>query len=95
MSLFYKPIRSNTPTKDGKFLYHPCLVKCKHVALTDDIAQDIAHMSAMSVGFVHSIIRNLVEAISKRLMNSKSVKLEGFGSVTLLINIVVSGGEGR
>ena len=85
MSLFYKPIRSNTPTKDGKYLYHPCLVKFKHVALTDDIAQDRAHTSAMRVGDVHSIMRNLVEAMSKRLMNSQSVKLEGFGSFTMVI----------
>ena len=59
------------------------MVKSKHVVKTQELAEEIAEMSALSEGDVHSVIRNLMKCMRRHLLDSQSVQLEGFGTFTV------------
>lgn len=91
MTLFYKALQSSLAAKDGKKKYHPRLVKMKKVVTTQKIGELIAEKSSLTPGDVHNVIRNLMTVMREQLMNSRSVKLDGLGTFTV---IATSSGRG-
>jgi len=83
MTLIFKPVRSSIADKDGLKLFHPCLIKMQTIDLST-IAEGIAEVSSLSLGDVHSVITNLMKSMRNHLLNSNSVKLDGFGTFTII-----------
>lgn len=83
MALIYKPVRSSIASKDGLKRFHPRLIKVDTVDLST-IAEEITEVSAVSSGDVHSVITNLMSSMRTHLLNSNSVKLDGFGTFTVI-----------
>lgn len=84
MALIYRAIQSTIANKGGEKLWHLSLVKMKDVIVTQTLAEQIAEKSALSVGDVHSVIRNLMSTMRTHLLNSYTVKLEGLGTFTMI-----------
>lgn len=83
MALIFKPVRSSIANKAGNRLFHPCLIKMDTVDLPA-IAKEITELSSVSPGDVHSVITNLMSSMRRHLLNSNSVKLNGFGTFTII-----------
>ena len=83
MALIFKPVRSSIASKDGLKRFHPRLIKMDTVDLST-IASEITEVSAVSPGDVHSVITNLMSSMRTHLLNSNSVKLDGFGTFTVI-----------
>lgn len=84
MPLLYKALQSSLPSKDGKKKWHPRLVKFKKVVDTQKVGEMIAEKSSLTPGDVHNVMRNLVAVMSDLLLNSRTVRLDGLGSFTVL-----------
>lgn len=84
MPLFYKPLQSNIAAKDGNKKWHPCLVKFNKIVTTQKIGELIADKSSLTPGDVHNTIRNLMSVMRDQLMNSRTVKLDGLGTFTVI-----------
>jgi len=84
MPLLYKAFQSSLPSKDGKKKWHPRLIKFKKVVDTQKIGETIAAKSSLTPGDVHNVIRNIVDVMSSSLLNSRTVRLDGFGTFTVI-----------
>ena len=82
--LIYKAVQSNIASKDKKKKWHPCLIKMGNVVDTQMIGETIAERSSLTAGDVHNVIRNLMAVMREQLLNSRTVKLEGLGTFTLV-----------
>ena len=71
MPLFYRARQSQLKTKEGKKQWHLTLVKVGKMVTSQQLAE------------VHNVIRNLMTAMRKELLNSRSVRLEGLGTFTM------------
>ena len=86
MPLLYKGLQSNLASKDGKKKWHPRLVKFRRVVDTQRIGEMIAAKSSLTPGDVHNVVRNIVDVMSDALLNSRTVRLDGFGTFTVIAN---------
>lgn len=84
MSLFFKALHSSLPSKDGKKKWHPRLVKMKEIVSTQKVGELIAEKSSLTPGDVHNVIRNLMTVMREQLMNSRSIRLDGLGTFTVM-----------
>ncbi|NDW13196.1 DNA-binding protein [Bacteroides sp. 214] len=91
MALIYKAIQSQLPTKEGKKLYYPRLIKMGRVVDTQKLGELIAEKASLTPGDVHNVIRNLMSVMRQQLLNSRSVRLNGLGTFTMIAH---SGGNG-
>jgi predicted histone-like DNA-binding protein len=91
MPLLYKALQSSLPSKDGKNRWHLRLMKFRKVVDTQKIGEMIAAKSSLTPGDVHSVVRNMVDVMSNALLNSQTVRLDGFGTFTV---IAKTGGKG-
>ena len=82
MPLFYRARQSQLKTKEGKKQWHLTLVKVGKMVTSQQLAEVIAEKSSLTPGDVHNVIRNLMTAMRKELLNSRSVRLEGLGLFT-------------
>ena len=82
--MIYKAVQASMPNKDGKKLYHHSLVKFNKVVTTQGLGEEIAKKASLTPGDVHNVIRNLMEVMRDKLLNSQSVKLDGLGSFTMI-----------
>ncbi|NDV58069.1 HU family DNA-binding protein [Bacteroides sp. 519] len=85
MPLLYKAFQSQLPTKSGEYLYYPRLVKAGTIDSTE-IAKKVSWATSLTVGDVQNVIHSLTEVMSDHLMNSMSVKLDGFGTFTMMVS---------
>ena len=83
MPLFYRARQSQLKTKEGKKKWHLTLVKVGKMVTSQQLAEVIAEKSSLTPGDVHNVIRNLMTAMRKELLNSRSVRLEGLGTFTM------------
>lgn len=51
---------------------------------TQMIGETIAERSSLTAGDVHNVIRNLMAVMREQLLNSRTVKLEGLGTFTMV-----------
>ncbi len=91
MPLFYKSRQSTFESKDKKKKWFPRLVKVGKMVETEVLAQQIAFSSSLTPGDVQNVLANLTEVMRQHLMNSRSVRLAGLGSFTV---IAKAGGNG-
>lgn len=87
MPLIYKPYQSTMKTKDSKKLFYPRLVKMGKVVDTQKLGELIAQKASLTPGDVH----NLIEVMCEQLLNSRTVRLDGLGTFTM---IAKAGGNG-
>ena len=91
MPLIYKAVRSALANKKGEKLYHPRLLKVGKIVDTQKIGELIAEKASLTPGDVHNVIRNLMAVMREQLLNSRTVRLDGLGTFTMIAN---SGGKG-
>lgn len=91
MPLIYKPFKSSMKTKEGKQLFYPRLVKLGKVVDTQKLGELIAQKASLTPGDVHNVVRNLMEVMREQLLNSRTVRLDGLGTFTM---ITQAGGNG-
>ena len=84
MPLIYKPYQATLANKEGQKLYYPRLVKFGKMVNTQKMAELIAEKASLTAGDVHNVIR-------EQLLNSRTVRLEGLGTFTM---IAKAGGKG-
>lgn len=85
MALLFKAYQSILPTKAGKKLFYPRLVRVGNVT-TDQIAKEIAAYSSLSSGDVKNTIDNLITVMGQHLQSSETVTLNGLGTFRMAIN---------
>lgn len=95
MPLFYKAVQSSIPSEKhgGKKMYHPRLVKSKKIVDTHKLGTIIAEKSSLTEGDVHNTIRNLMTTMREQLLNSRSVRLDGLGTFTVIASAAGNGVE--
>ena len=64
--------------------WHPCPIKMGNVVDTQMIGETIAERSSLTTGDVHNVIRNPMAVMREQLLNSRTVKLEGLGTFTMV-----------
>ncbi len=84
MTLFYKSRQSQLENKDKKKLWYPQLVKVGKIVETKTLAEQISYSSTLTPGDVHNVLNNLTEVMRQHLMNSRSVRLTGLGTFTVI-----------
>lgn len=84
MALIYKSFQSTLPNKDGEYLYYPRLVKIGNPVTTLEVARKIAWATSLTVGDVLNVLYSLTSVVGTDLMNSRSVKLDGLGTFTMV-----------
>ena len=91
MPLIYKPYQATLANKEGQKLFYPRLVKIGRTVNTQKMAELIAEKASLTAGDVHNVIRNLMSVMREQLLNSRTVRLEGLGTFTM---IAKAGGKG-
>lgn len=84
MPLIYKARQSSLESKDGKKKWYPSLVKLGQPVSLVDMADEVSEKSSLTPGDTLSAIRNLMRVMSRHLMNSTSVRLDGLGTFTVV-----------
>lgn len=84
MPLFYRARQSQIATKEGSKLWHLSLVKVGKVVSLQELAEKIAEKSSLTPGDVHNTVRNLMTVMRNELLNSRSVRLDGLGTFTII-----------
>lgn len=84
MPLFYRARQSQVKTKEGKKLWHLSLVKVGKVVNLQELAEKISEMSSLTPGDVHNTVRNLMTVMRSELQNSRTVRLDGLGTFTMI-----------
>ena len=84
MPLIYKPYQATLANKEGQKLFYPRLVKIGRTVNTQKMAELIAEKASLTAGDVHNVIRNLMSVMREQLRNSRSVRLEGLGTFTMV-----------
>ena len=84
MTLFFKARKSTLASKDGKKKWFPVLVKVGKPVSLIDMAEEVAEKSSLTPGDVLSANRNLMSVMSRHLLNSQSVRLDGLGTFTVI-----------
>ena len=92
MAVIYKAQKSNLATKEGKKLFYPRVILAGNVG-TDQIAREIAELSALSSGDTKSVIDNLVSVMARHLQASESVTLDGLGTFRFTLSTAGRGVE--
>lgn len=84
MPLIYKPYQATLANKEGQKLFYPRLVKIGRTVNTQKMAELIAEKASLTAGDVHNVIRNLMSVMREQLLNSRTVRLEGLGTFTMV-----------
>ena len=84
MTLFYKAVQSTMATKTGDKKWHLNLVKIGKTVSTQQLAEMIAEKSSLTPGDVHNVVRNLMSVMRLQLLNSRTVRLDGLGTFTVI-----------
>jgi len=84
MPLIYKPYQATLANKEGQKLYYPRLVKFGKMVNTQKMAELIAEKASLTAGDVHNVIRNLMSVMRLQLLNSRTVRLDGLGTFTVI-----------
>ncbi|MCD7900799.1 MAG: HU family DNA-binding protein [Bacteroides sp.] len=89
--LLYKARQSSIASKDGKKKWFPVLVKTGKAVTLFEMADEVAEKSSLTPGDTMSVTSNLMRVIARHLMNSRSVKLDGLGTFTVIAKSVGHG----
>lgn len=84
MPLFYYPIQSQLKTKDGVKQWHLTLKKVGRAVCLQQLGEMVAEKCSATPGDVHNVIRNLMSVMRSQLLNSRTVRLDGLGTFTVM-----------
>ena len=82
--LIYKAGSVQYRIEGQKKKWHPYQIKMGKRSDTQMIGETIAERSSLTAGDVHNVIRNLMAVMREQLLNSRTVKLEGLGTFTMV-----------
>ena len=75
--------QSQLKTKEGEKEGYLTLVKVVKIVTSQQLAEVRGEESSLTPGDIQNVIRNLMTAMRKELLNSRSVRLEGLGTFTM------------
>lgn len=84
MPLLYYARQSQLKTKDGVRKWHLCLKKVGRAVNLQQLGEMVAEKSSATPGDVHNVIRNLMSVMRSQLLNSRTVRLDGLGTFTVM-----------
>ena len=84
MPLFYRARQSQLKTKDGVNQWHLTLKKVGRAVSLQQLGEMVAEKCSATPGDVHNVIRNLVSVMRLQLLNSRTVRLDGLGTFTVM-----------
>lgn len=84
MPLLYYARQSQLKTKDGAKKWHLTLKKLGRAVNLQQLGEMVAEKSSATPGDVHNVIRNLMSVMRSQLLNSRSVRLDGLGTFTVM-----------
>lgn len=84
MPLFYHAVQSQLKTKDGAKKWHLVLKKVGRTVNLQQLGEMVAEKSSATPGDVHNVVRNLMSVMRLQLLNSRSVRLDGLGTFTVI-----------
>lgn len=84
MPLLYYARQSQLKTKEGVKTWHPVLKKVGRAVNLQQLGEMVAEKCSATPGDVHNVVRNLVSVMRSQLLNSRSVRLDGLGTFTVL-----------
>jgi len=84
MAVFFKKEQFADPTrKDAAKLYYPRLVTLGQSVGLDTVAYKMKNVSSLSLGDIHSVLINFVEAMRECLYAGQTVNIQDFGVFSL------------
>lgn len=84
MALLFKARQSSLENKEGKKQWYPVLVKIGKPVSLIDMSDEVSEKSSLTPGDTLSAARNLMKVMSRHLLNSRSVRLDGLGTFTVI-----------
>lgn len=84
MPLLYYARQSQLKTKEGVKQWHLVLKKVGRPVCLQQLGEMVAEKSSATPGDVHNVIRNLMSVMRMQLLNSRSVRLDGLGTFTVI-----------
>lgn len=84
MPLLYYARQSQLKTKDGVNQWHLTLKKVGWAVSLQQLGEMVAEKCSATPGDVHNVIRNLVSVMRLQLLNSRTVRLDGLGTFTVM-----------
>ena len=84
MPLLYYARQSQLKTKDGVKQWHLTLKKVGRVVSLQQLGEMVAEKCSATPGDVHNVIRNLMSVMRMQLLNSRTVRLDGLGTFTVI-----------
>lgn len=84
MPLLYYARQSQLKTKDGVNQWHLTLKKVGRAVSLQQLGEMVAEKCSATPGDVHNVIRNLVSVMRLQLLNSRTVRLDGLGTFTVM-----------
>ena len=91
MPLLYYARQSQLKTKEGAKQWHLALKKVGRAVNLQQLGEMVAEKCSATPGDVHNVVRNLMSVMREQLLNSRTVRLEGLGTFTM---IAKAGGKG-
>ena len=84
MPLLYYARQSQLKTKDGVKQWHLTLKKVGRAVSLQQLGEMVAEKCSATPGDVHNVIRNLMSVMRMQLLNSRTVRLDGLGTFTVI-----------
>ena len=84
MPLLYYARQSQLKTKDGVKQWHLTLKKIGRAVSLQQLGEMVAEKCSATPGDVHNVIRNLMSVMRLQLLNSRTVRLDGLGTFTVI-----------
>lgn len=84
MPLLYYARQSQLKTKAGVQQWHLTLKKIGRTVNLQQLGEMVAEKCSATPGDVHNVVRNLMSVMRSQLLNSRSVRLDGLGTFTVI-----------
>lgn len=84
MPLLYYARQSQLKTKDGVKQWHLTLKKIGRAVSLQQLGEMVAEKCSATPGDVHNVVRNLMSVMRLQLLNSRTVRLDGLGTFTVI-----------
>ena len=84
MPLLYYARQSQLKTKEGVKQWHLALKKVGRAVNLQQLGEMVAEKCSETPGDVHNVVRNLMSVMRLQLLNSRTVRLDGLGTFTVI-----------
>ena len=84
MPLLYYARQSQLKTKEGAKQWHLALKKVGRAVNLQQLGEMVAEKCSATPGDVHNVVRNLMSVMRLQLLNSRTVRLDGLGTFTVI-----------